>query len=60
MSILTRRTVAALVASFSLLAVPGFATPGRTAGDNINLVQALRAGGLGPVDIQGIPTDPQM
>jgi len=46
MSILTRRTVAALVASFSLLAVPGFATPGRTAGDNINLVQALRAGGL--------------
>jgi len=45
MSILTRRTVAALVASFSLLAVPGFATPGRAAGDNINLVQALRAGG---------------
>jgi phosphohistidine phosphatase SixA len=46
MSILTRRTVAALVASLSLLAVPGFATPGRAAGDNINLVQALRAGGL--------------
>ena len=46
MPILTRRTVAALVASFSLLAVPGFATPGRAAGDNINLVQALRAGGL--------------
>src|SRR5215468_6782845 len=46
MSILTRRTVAALVASFSLLAVPGFATPGRAAGDSINLVQALRAGGL--------------
>jgi hypothetical protein len=46
MSILTRRTVAALAASFSLLAVPGFATPGRAAGDNINLVQALRAGGL--------------
>ena len=45
MSILTRRTVAALVASFSLLALPGFATPGRAAGDNINLVQALRAGG---------------
>ena len=38
--------VAALVASFSLLAVPGFATPGRAAGDNINLVQALRTGGL--------------
>ena len=46
MSILTRRTVAALVASFSLLAVPGFATPGRAAVENINLVQALRAGGL--------------
>ena len=45
MSILTRRTVAALVASFSLLALPGFATPGRAAGYNINLVQALRAGG---------------
>jgi broad specificity phosphatase PhoE len=30
----------------SLLAVPGFATLGRAAGDNINLVQALRAGGL--------------
>ena len=46
MSILTRRTVAALVASLSLLALPGFATLGRAAGDNINLVQALRAGGL--------------
>src|SRR5215468_12441512 len=46
MSILTRRTVAALVASFSLLALPGFATPGRAAGDNINIVKALRAGGL--------------
>ena len=44
MPILTRRTVAALVASFSLLAMPAFATPGRAAGDNINLVQALRAG----------------
>ena len=44
MSILTRRTVAALVASSSLLAVTGLATPGRAAGDNINLVQALRAG----------------
>ena len=46
MPILTRRTVAAFVASFSLLAVPGFGTPGRAAGDNINLVQALRTGGL--------------
>src|SRR6516225_5797738 len=46
MPILTRRTVAALVASFSLLAVPGFATPGHAASDNINLVQSLRAGGL--------------
>src|SRR5215470_11280206 len=46
MPILTRRTVAALAASFSLLVAPGFATLGRAAGDNINLVQALRAGGL--------------
>jgi broad specificity phosphatase PhoE len=46
MPILTRRTVAALVASFSLLAVPGFATPSAAAVDNIDLVQALRAGGF--------------
>jgi broad specificity phosphatase PhoE len=46
MPILTRQTVAAFAASLSLLAVPGFATLGRAAGDNINLVQALRAGGL--------------
>jgi phosphohistidine phosphatase SixA len=34
------------VASFSLLAVPGFATPSAAAVDNIDLVQAMRAGGL--------------
>jgi phosphohistidine phosphatase SixA len=46
MVILTRRTVAALVASFSLLAVAGLGMPSRAAEDNINFVQALRAGGL--------------
>jgi hypothetical protein len=46
MPILSRRTVAALAAFFGLLAASGFAAPGRAAGDNSNVVQALRAGGL--------------
>src|SRR5499426_481405 len=46
MAILSRRTVAALAAFCGLLAVSGFAAPGRAAGDNSNVVQALRAGGL--------------
>src|SRR2546430_2173336 len=46
MSILSRRTVAALAAFFGLLAASSFAAPGRGAGDDINVVQALRAGGL--------------
>jgi phosphohistidine phosphatase SixA len=46
MPILSRRTVAALAALFGLLAALGFAVPGRAAGDNTNLVQALRAGGF--------------
>jgi len=46
MPILSRRTVAALAASFGLLAGLGFAVPSVTAGDNTNLVQELRAGGF--------------
>ena len=46
MPILSRRIVAALAAFFGLLAVLGFAVPGHAAGDNTNLVQALRAGGF--------------
>ena len=45
MPILSRRTVAALAASFSLLAVLGFAVP-RAAADSMEIAQALRAGGL--------------
>ena len=43
---LSRRTVAALVASFGLFAVLGFAVPGRAAADDDDVAQALRAGGL--------------
>ena len=46
MTILSRRTVAALAAFCGLLAASSFAAPGRAAGDNSNVVQALRAGGL--------------
>src|SRR6266566_2492761 len=46
MPILSRRTIAALAAFCGLLAASGFAAPGRAAGDNSNVVQALRAGGL--------------
>src|SRR5215831_2501674 len=46
MPILSRRIVAALVASFGLLAGLGFAVPAGAAGDNTNLVQELRAGGF--------------
>src|SRR5215510_2347464 len=46
MVILSRRTVAALAAFCGLLAASSFAAPGRAAGDNSNVVQALRAGGL--------------
>src|SRR6266513_2880163 len=46
MPILSRRTVAALAAFFGLLAASSFAAPGRAAGDNSNVVQTLRAGGL--------------
>ena len=46
MAILSRRTVAALAAFCGLLAASSFAAPGRAAGDNSNVVQALRAGGL--------------
>ena len=45
MPILSRRTVAALAASFSLLALLGFAVP-RAAADSVEIAQALRAGGL--------------
>src|SRR5215813_13790286 len=46
MAILSRRTVAALAAFCGLLATSSFAAPGGAAGDNSNVVQALRAGGL--------------
>src|SRR6516162_5074923 len=46
MPILSRRTVAALAVSLSLLGVLGFAVQSRAATDNINVVQALRAGGI--------------
>jgi broad specificity phosphatase PhoE len=46
MPILSRRTVAALGASFGLLAVFGFTVPGRAAADSMETAQALRAGGL--------------
>jgi phosphohistidine phosphatase SixA len=46
MPILSRRNVAALAASFGLLAVLGFAVPGHTAANNMEFAQALRAGGL--------------
>lgn len=46
MPTLSRRTVAALAASFGLLAALGFAIPGRAAADDTNIVQALRAGGF--------------
>jgi phosphohistidine phosphatase SixA len=46
MPILSRRNVAALSACFGLLAMLGFAVPGRAAGDNLEIAQALRAGGL--------------
>jgi len=45
MPILSRRTVAALTASFSLLAALGFTVPRATA-DSTGIAQALRAGGL--------------
>jgi len=45
MPILSRRTVAGLAASFSLLALLGFAVP-RAAADNMEIARALRAGGL--------------
>ena len=46
MPILSRRTVAGLAVSFGLLGVLGFAGQSRAATDNINVVQALRAGGI--------------
>ena len=46
MPILSRRNVAALAASFGLLAVLGFAVPGHAVADNKEIAQALRAGGL--------------
>src|SRR5215475_5153886 len=46
MPILSRRTVAALAAFCGLLAVSGFDAPGSAAGDNSNVVQALRTGGM--------------
>jgi len=46
MTILSRRTVAALAALYCLLAAPGFAVPSHAAGDNSNVMRALRDGGL--------------
>jgi broad specificity phosphatase PhoE len=46
MPILSRRTLAALALSSGLFGVLGFAMPARAAEDNINVVQALHAGGI--------------
>ena len=46
MPTLSRRTVATLAASAGLLAAFGFATAGRVAADDTNIVKALRAGGF--------------
>src|SRR5262245_48442511 len=46
MPILSRRTVAALAAFCSLLASSSFAAADSASGDNSNVVQALRTGGL--------------
>jgi phosphohistidine phosphatase SixA len=46
MPILSRRTAAALAVSFGLLGVFNVAVPGRAAADNINVLQALHAGGI--------------
>jgi len=46
MPILSRRIAAALAASFGILIALGSVVPGRAAGDNTNLAQALRAGGF--------------
>jgi phosphohistidine phosphatase SixA len=46
MPILSRRNVATVSACFGLLAMLGFAVPGRAGGDNLEIAQALRAGGL--------------
>src|SRR5262249_60168588 len=46
MPILSRRTVAAVAVSFALLGVFNVAVPGRAAADNINVLQALHAGGI--------------
>jgi phosphohistidine phosphatase SixA len=46
MAILSRRSAAAFAASFGLLIALGSVVPGRAAGDNANLAQALRTGGF--------------
>jgi phosphohistidine phosphatase SixA len=46
MPILSRRTVATLAASFGLFAALGVAAPGRAAAGNMEIAQALHAGGL--------------
>jgi phosphohistidine phosphatase SixA len=46
MPILSRRTLAALAAGFGLIAALGHAVPGRAAGDDRNLMPALRGGGF--------------
>src|SRR3984957_14326297 len=46
MPILSRRTVAVLAASIGLLTALSFAVPDRAAADNMEIAQALRAGGL--------------
>jgi broad specificity phosphatase PhoE len=43
---LSRRTITALVVSFGLSAMLGTAVPRSTAADNLDIAQALRAGGL--------------
>jgi broad specificity phosphatase PhoE len=46
MVILSRRTAAAMAASFGMLALVGFGVRDRAAADNADVVKALRTGGL--------------
>jgi phosphohistidine phosphatase SixA len=46
MPILSRRTAAVVAASIAMLALSGFAAPQRAAASDVDVVKALRAGGL--------------
>jgi hypothetical protein len=46
MSVLSRRSAAAVAASFGVLALIGLSAPPRAAAEDADVVKALRAGGL--------------